>query len=787
MLTENAPDVETKTPAERGEVPEPYERGALLTKKDEKVVKLLRKMWEASDPYMKKRLSQWKVNVLRRRGIPGVGLQKTSDGWEVWTSPDISGPDHVPIINKAAEIARKFNSILLADPFKPKVIPEGTSHDEVLSAQIATRILEYVDGEAMLSEDDTMRKAFDKASDYGSGFVHYYVDPEGGQRVPVQIEATPFATHEDNALIDPYTQAPAAPPYVKKYVTEDGTLTDDPSLARMRDLPVLRREILTGRNVRFVPHTAEDIWDAEGVLIGSFVPIVKLRNRFPELLEELEKESNHDRLEKVISYRPSHAKDIAQKGQKLDVPSIESGDNYENAMVFVLTAYFRKSTEYPNGAVAISLGNEELAHKQTWSFTREDGTEEALDIPITQYAQFYEGDDDPYYHGIMEIVGKANEMRNTQASAIIEAVERMANRKVFIPTSAMTREEDLENPAKKYIPIADGSAPVHEQLPQIPQDIWHMYNEAGVEMDRAPGLSETVQGLESSTVKSGRHALSVVQQAHASLSSVKNNLTRGFMRGARVKLQLLRAFFDAPQSFPFDEDEYFKMEAWRGADLSTSKDVRVAPGTGTMLTPAAKAQLAEHWFSLGLIPPDDMQRISAANIGPILGMQTDPFRTRIKRQLFEWHQGPPEGWSPPPPQVQMDPQTGQPVPIPTPDPVLMEIFEPVPADMMPAVAQIRVTEISRVMSGERYMEKPKEWRQGLDMEFQRMQMAVMGQMMANPNMPGPNQAAAQVQSGSPDQQSQAKDMLGMGPDQDPNANSSERLNPTEQAMAGDNL
>lgn len=756
--------------------------GGLLTLKEEKAAKLLGRMWSAHEPHMKRRLAEWRVNTLRRAGIPGVARVKGAgdNDWDVWLAPGVTGPDQIPTINKAAEIARKFVAILLADPFKPQVIPAGTSEKEVISAQVATRVLEQVEGESGLSEEHTIRKAFNKASDYGSGFVHYYVDPKGGPRVPVQIEAHPTATHEDMALTDPMTGEDAAPPYIKKFVLEDGTLSDKPEGARMRDLPALRREVLTGRNVRFVPHTAEDLWDAEGVLIGTFVPVIKLRQRFPEVMEKLEK--NEDEFQKVLGYRPENSRSIAARGQELSVPDLERPETVDDAMIFVLTGYFRKSGDYPSGCVIITLGNCEVAHREDWSFIAEDGTEEVLEIPVTQYAQFDEGDDEPYYHGIMTLIGAANEMRNAQAASIVDMIERMANRKTYLPLSSMLSEEDLENPNKRYIPIADGSQPYFEQPPQVPQDIWHWFNDIGTEMDRAPGLSETVQGLESPSVKSGRQALAIAQQAHAALSVVKGHLMRGYERSGRVKLQLMRAFFDAPQSFLFEEDEAFKLEEWRGADLGGARDVRVAPGSGTMLTPAAKAQLAEHWFSLGLIPPDDMQRISSANIGPILGMQTDPHRIRIQRQLWQWMKGPPEDWAPQPPQPQQDPTTGQTIMVPAPDPVLAKIFEPVAADMMPAIAQKRIDEIARTMSSERYLAKPPQWRQALEQEFQRMSMAVTQSMMPSPTSSGPDMAQAMSQSGSPKQQGQAGDQVGM--DTDPGANSSVRLSEGEVAQAG---
>lgn len=760
--------------------------GSLLTLPKKKAVKLLGRMWAAHDPYMKRRLATWRVNTLRHQGIPGVALIRDGEHWDFYVAPGTSGPDHVPIINKAAEIARKFVAIMLSDPPAPEAMPAGGTEKEILAAEVSTRVLEDLESEANLSEAHTIRRAFMKGCDYGSGFVHYFVDPQGGPRVPVQIEASEFATHVDNAL-DDGTGQPAPPPYVKRYVTESGRLIPTPNdpmgeTLRMRDLPALKREILTGRNVRFVPHTAEDIWDAEGVIIGTFVPLVKLRARFGDELPE----PGTEEFQKMLEYRPANARAIAQSGQDIALKNHEAApEELDEALVFVQTAYFRKSNDYESGAVIITAGNCVMLHRDTWSFTTADGVEEVLDIPVTQYAQFDDGDDDPYYHGLLEIVGKANEMRNLQASAIVDAINRISQRKTFVPVTSMVTEEDLNDPNKRFIPINQGGEPVFENPPPVSQDQWQYYGLITDEMQDAPGLSETAQGLESPTVKSGRQALTIVQQAHAALSTVRGNIERGYQRSGRIKLQLVRAFFDTPYPFSFEEDEYFKLDSWRGSDLGNTRDVQLRMGTLTMLTPAAKAQLAEHWFGLGLIPPDDMARISSTNIGPILGMQTDPFRVRIKRQIQEWLAGPPDEWTPipPQPQVVMDPTTGQPTVqmIPQPDPVLEGIWEPVPADTMPAVAQLRLTEISRVMATKRYLAKPREWRTRLEQEFMNMSMAVQG-IMPSPTMSQPNQAQAGTQSGSPAVQQQAGDMVGM--DQNPAANSSERLSPTEQAMSG---
>ena len=71
------------------------------------------------------------------------------------------------------------------------------------------------------------------------------------------------------------------PEFEDRYVARDGSLVDDEAKAATRWAPGLKREILTGRNLRFLPHTAEDIWDADGVVLGRFLAWRKVREMFP--------------------------------------------------------------------------------------------------------------------------------------------------------------------------------------------------------------------------------------------------------------------------------------------------------------------------------------------------------------------------------------------------------------------------------------------------------------------------------------------------------------------------
>jgi len=178
----------------------------------------------------------------------------------------------------------------------------------------------------------------------------------------------------------------------------------------------------------------------------------------------------------------------------------------------------------------------------------------------------------------------------------------------------------------------------------------------------------------------------------------------------------------------------YRETAWRGSDLAEAADVRIKPGSGTMLAPAAKAQLAERYATMQVLDMDELREVITTNIGGTVGLQDDPHRLRIKTQLAAWSDGPPEGWNVPPEQVlQMpDPRqqamaqaSGQP---PQPpmiiEPTLAKIFEPVPVDTVPAVALKRFKAIGDKMATPLYLSKPPGWRAALDLEYQKMQMAL---------------------------------------------------------------
>ena len=167
--------------------------------------------------------------------------------------------------------------------------------------------------------------------------------------------------------------------------------------------------------------------------------------------------------------------------------------------------------------------------------------------------------------------------------------------------------------------------------------------------------------------------------------------------------------------------------------------MRVKAGTGTMMAPAAKIDYTTDLVDRQLLAPDEARELLSSNLAATIGWRDEPYRLRIRRQIADWEEGPPEGWAPAEPQAQTDPATGQQVLAPAPDPVLGPMWEVVPADELPPIAQIRLMELAHAMSSVTYLRWPPAWRQPMVQEFQHMQQIVS--MAAAAAAPQPQQGA----------------------------------------------
>lgn len=727
----------------------------------QKLAKKALKMWTAQDEIMSRHLAQWKVNHARRKGMVGVSVVKKSDKaqWDIYVPPGATH-DSLPQVNHAADLCRKATATMFADPPAPEVEPPSGDDDDVEAAKHAERILLDIQGPSGLNEPGTARKAFDRGSTFGSGFVRYFVDPKGGGRVPIQVKAgfdlamrqarektgldpqpgeramhVDQATHrevprimpgpmgEPMPMMDemgmPMMDSEPWPEFEDRFVAPDGNLLEDEQGAAERWAPGLKREILTGRNVRFIPHTAEDLWDADGVMIGCFLAWREVKRMFPQT-----REFSDEKRAKLFRFKPEHADDIRPSSDSGAKPGERVKDNEDETLVFVLTIYYQAADDYPDGCYFVCLSDCYVAFRDTWTAP---GSQRSLLIPMTQYAQWDEGQDNPYKIGSMQICGPGNEIRAAQIGAWFDHLERFNKPHTFIPTNSILQDKYRHLPRGHPIPINPGGEPIFEKVPEFPRDAKELFSVMTQEMDNGLGLAGTAQGLESADVKSGRHAFALISQTHAGLSELKQNIERGYVRACQVQLQLIQAFFDVPQQLRWTgEDGEHRQKSWQGADLGDTTDVRIKPGTMTLLTPAAKAQLRQSLYVEDkIMTPGEYRDAIADDLGGYVVLQDDPFRMRVERQISAWREGPEDGQAQGQPTFSVDPMTGQMIPQLGPDPRAAQIWMPVPSDTLPDVAAMRLDKIGRLMASTAYQRWPEAWRIAVDIEFANMQMAAM--------------------------------------------------------------
>lgn len=759
--------------------PEGYE-GGIDEEGHKAVAKEATRLWDTHEDFLGRDLAQWQVNTARRQGITNAKVRYDSvdDHWTAWF-PRSVGPDTIPGPKKAARLCRRFVSMMLVDPPAPIVEPPSGDDEDEDRAEFSTRALVELQNEANLNTVEALEEALDLSSDFGSGFIRYFVDPKGGGRVPIRVKAgkdpatgaraetmdDALQRHVMEPVIDPVLQQPVPdiqadptgatpmmqpavdpvtgepvmeewPEYEDRFVTEDERLTDDEAEAARRWAPALRREVLTGRNVRPIPHTATDIWDAKGVQVGVMLPWGTVKELYPRLAA-LEEEQQ----KKVFGYRPKES-DKLFPDARLDA---DLKGNEDARPVFVLTTYWEmnEADGYPEGLYLVTVGNCYVAERDIWCYENEEtGQKEKLILPVSQVYAWKEGRQTFYKVGMMEILGGTDELRAAQIAGLLDHLEKVNNRKLFLPHGSMVDPKAMQLPRATTIYFNPAGKPEWEDVPNYPKESLEMFGLAGQEMDEDSGLLETAQAGQQA--ESGRHLYGIISQVHAGLSQPRRAIERAYVRCSRIELQLGRAFLTVPQQIKWKgEDGKFQHRTWIGADLVSTTDVRVKPGTLTMLSPAAKAQFTEHLYGeLGIIDASEAREMITTNIGGLIGLQDDPFRLRIRRQLAEWADGPPDGWQPLPPQaVVTDPVTGEQaalgpegaaqaqlegVPVqqvPAPDPAMLAIFDPLPADDLPPVAAMRLQELAKFMCGHRFSQHPPEWQAAVLQEFERMRFA----------------------------------------------------------------
>lgn len=738
-----------------------------------KVAKRITGWWAEQDKRMRRLEEEWKVSRARRRGMANVKLIKRSldaADYEVWAPPMMNFTPAT--FNKADRLCRRVCSFLFTDPPMPEAVPSRDDDEARDAAETATRILQALTSDRGVDDVRTARRAFDLASTFDSGFRYHWVDPMGGGTRPVAVQAHPKATEMAQCVpqvVDPATGLPFGGPYETKYVREDGTLTDnenEPGLQR-QFLPAIRTDVLYGKNVRLIPASANDIWEADAAMVGSFQRLGDLKGAFPKLAE-----MEAEQISKLVEDRPTGALRCAEPWQQQALKDQDPLD--DDALVWTLVFYRRQGATEPEGVYAVVCGEDTLVHIQPWV---DPQTDEPLAIPLDQFKQF-DDEDNPYGRGLMRQLGGGNELLAQGFDAVTTHFQRTKNRHIFVPTNSIVQAKQLQSPTQTVIPTNPGGAPSYEDVPPLPQQYFQFIDTVIKELNDESGLQEVAQGVNTPSVQSGLHARQIIEQSIVAVSDLRQNTERALVRGYLIRLQLVKAFFSLPQDLRYiGDDGQYKVQRWLGADLRDVSDVRVGKGSFTQLSPPAKAQEAERMFMTrdaagqSLLSLQELKHLILGNVGGLIGIQDDPYRMRIKRQLDVWQNGPDaeaqvtlaqrrQFWEevklklaalPPEAQPQAQQMAAQQLEAQFP---LRSPFERLPVDEEPAVASVRHFEVARALVSIKTQRYPAEWLQLLLNEYAAMRAAAGISTLAEQQQAQAAQAQAAQQAEA--QKTQAK-------------------------------
>jgi len=693
------------------------------------------RQWEAQDELMQLRQASWRVGELRRSNYENVRIvyDKEQGRAREWL-PRGAVPDP-RLSNKGAAQARRLKSIIYADPPAPDVEPASTEPDDVDAARFQTKLIEHLDKQGRLTKRGS--EAFDRCSTTPA-FVHLWIDPRKGGKKRMQVLAHPSADMLENSEIDPETGA-TTDEWVERWVSETGELVNDASQAALVFLPGMCSEVVDGHNLRFLPHNAADIEDAEGCIIARYLTWRQIKRALdPAMVKKIEDEKGL--LDKLTEFRPGDDYYLANAIERkvLDSPP----NDKDERLILSMVQYRTECPDYTEGLYLWTLGDCVVADADTWV---DENSGETLPIPVGQAKQWSNGErGNGYGTTLFDWIGALNERRAEIIARFMTHLDRLEKRTEYLPIGTTIDPRQRSRNGKNRVFIPPGAQPAFERMENFPASAMAGLEFITNEMDDDAMMGRVFSGLESSQVQSGKHANAIVAQSLSSMWEVIDNVRSMHERLWMVTARLAHAFFERTHLTRFaNERGGHEERTWSGSDLSTDLTVTVRANTLSMLSPPAKLQMMLMFVQSGLIDLDEGRDFARNNTKPLMGMREDVHDLRVRAQIHAWKQGPPEGFQPASaPQMDdlgqpMLDEQGQPVVTQVMDPITAGVWDPRPVDDAPFVAAKRWRLISELMASSHFVAHPPEWQWGVAQEYMRAMMAAMGALgqVAQPGQP----------------------------------------------------
>jgi hypothetical protein len=748
---ENGPSPTGKT-QEGDSSLKPVERelGYILDEQDEKkVAKFVTEMREERVQARSRHRAVWTQNRWWREGRRLTRIEKKQDQglWRAWIPTGMASAPAMP--NKTDRLCKRVVNTMMVDKPVPECTASGNQSTDKDAAEFATRYLTVRGSEAELDTAKVARRAADKAMTYAMSFAWVTMDPHAGGHRPRTMLAHPLAVSADDPLTDPETGEPAGEDELtERYQRPDGMLTDDPNDADLQWLPNHRIRLLTGLQVDPIPATARGIEDTVGFLITDTTTLGDLKAQFPDVLDAL----TDDQLKTLCTWRPSTVTDILPPYTKEPEDQVfkegkNQGKYKDSQMVVATTVYYRSCAEYPLGAYAVIGGDSLVLHRQQWTaqMPQPEGVDgqdtppkdECLMLPIAPCGCLDDNNTDDFYGtALSEKLGPSDEIR---ASAFVYEMEHMfraGNPHPFLPVGSIVQPGQMRARSGEPVYFNPQGKPEWEVVPPLSQTIPELRVEMTTEMDDESGLQQAAQGVESSTVKSGIHAQTIVGEAKKAVMEMYDNLGAFYIRLNQIILEQARAHLVVPQLLQYvGKDGEYKAREFSRTDFGTTRHVQIKRGTYTMQTTQAKTEMAGMLKAGGVIDQDDYNDLMRTGSSPDIGLQDSPALLRIRRQLEVFKAGPTPEWSQAFQQYTMAVQQQQamqgqmqqraqilaqqgiqsPAPAPmAPPPKPPGPFDPrLPVDDEPMPAKIRHRALGEQMQASSFGAFPPEWQQVL--------------------------------------------------------------------------
>lgn len=686
---------------------EPERLGPLLDLEDKKKVRqAILKNWKDQDNPLSYQLCEVEQAEYWRQGERWVYIKPSDDDQqhEIWRPSGIDRIGKLP--DKVDQLVRRFVAQLLVDKAVLVGEPENGSEAFQKSAQLVTRIFEAEGGVGGWNFTRLLEGAVDISCTQKSSYAHVITDPEGGGERAVTVLASPLATHFDPqnpeaCLMEPgppLPMPPKAPPIlgqppmpplapqpgppvrtakpVTRYLSKDFSLTEHETAETQKRWVPWPIPFLVGfRNVRFLPEWCRGADDpaCHGLMVADYLSIGMLKKLYPDTVGEMDDVE----LRKLIAWQglpTSQLLPLFCRDPKLVGTKLQDGVVPDDAIALCVWEYHPQSPVYPKGAVICVSGAEEPIHSETLEVLIEqpDGSEvpRVLGVPVAQCRCINDWIGmRPGGQSLVTKIGPWAELFGQQWSAVMDWLERWNHPHQFLPLGSSVQPNQMAMRTGEPILTNPNGEPHTELVPAIPADVKEFLDRAEEGMDKESFLNEAGEGLVAPNINSDRQAQTTLGEALTALSSIHDNTTHFLITLGNILLERLQAYVTMPMAVEYvGDDGAYKADEWRRVDLVGVKGLKLKRGTFTMQSPERKKLKLMQDVGNKIIPLEDAIDQMADASRSEYGLEDDPVRQRIKRQISACiHHGTP--------------------------------FDRNPVDLLPAVAHARFRELARTSMG----------------------------------------------------------------------------------------